>query len=40
MVTTKPCPRWLIWTAKWFGVFIMHVAILLVAGGVILALFS
>lgn len=38
MVTTKPCPRWLIWTAKWFGVFIMHVAILLVAGGVILAL--
>lgn len=38
MVTTKPCPRWLIWTAKWFGVFLMHVGILLVSAAVILGL--
>jgi hypothetical protein len=38
MVATKPCPRWLIWTAKWFGVFLMHVAILFVAAAVILGL--
>jgi hypothetical protein len=38
MVTTKPCPRWLIWTAKWFGVFAMHVAILLLSAVIILAL--
>ncbi|MBN2451264.1 MAG: hypothetical protein JXR77_12795 [Lentisphaeria bacterium] len=38
MVTTKPCPRWLIWLSKWFGVFAMHVAILAVAAAVILAL--
>jgi membrane protein implicated in regulation of membrane protease activity len=38
MVTTKPCPRWLIWTGKWFGVFFMHVVILFAAAAVILAL--
>lgn len=38
MVTTKPCPRWLIWSGKWFGVFLMHVVILLVSAVVILGL--
>lgn len=38
MVTTKPCPRWLIWTGKWFGVFLMHVAILLFSAAIILGL--
>jgi hypothetical protein len=38
LVTTKPCPRWLIWTGKWFGVFLMHVVILFVSAAIILAL--
>jgi len=38
MVTTKPCPRWLIWAAKWFGVFSMHVVILFAAAAIILGL--
>lgn len=38
MVTTKPCPRWLIWLAKWFGVFFMHIVILCISGAIILGL--
>jgi hypothetical protein len=38
MVTTKPCPRWLIWVSKWSGVFLMHVVILFVSAAIILAL--
>jgi hypothetical protein len=38
LVTTKPCPRWLIWVGKWFGVFLMHVMILFASAAVILAL--
>lgn len=38
MVTTKPCPRWLVWAGKWFGVFFMHVVILAISAAVILAL--
>lgn len=38
LVTTKPCPRWLIWVGKWFGVFLMHTIILLISAAIILAL--
>jgi hypothetical protein len=38
MVTTKPCPRWIIWVGKWLGVFIMNAAILVVSFLIILSL--
>jgi hypothetical protein len=38
MVTTKPCPRWVIWLGKWFGVFLMHAVILLISAGIIYGL--
>ena len=38
MVTTKPCPRWVIWLGKWLGVFLMNGAILVVSALVIFVL--
>lgn len=38
MVTTKPCPRWIIWLGKWLGVFLMNGAILAASALVIYAL--
>ncbi len=38
MVAVKPCPRWLVWTGKWFGVFVMHAGILILSAILILAL--
>lgn len=38
MVTVKPCPRWLVWLGKWFGVFLMHAIILTVSAAIIFGL--
>lgn len=38
MVTTKPCPRWVIWLGKWLGVFVMNGAILFVSALIIYGL--
>lgn len=38
MVVSKPCPRWLIWTGKWCGVFLMHIAIFAVSALIIFTL--
>jgi hypothetical protein len=38
MVTTKPCPRWVVWVGKWLGVVIMNGVILAVSALVIFGL--
>jgi len=38
MVIVKPCPRWKVWLGKWFGVLVMHTAILLVGAAIIYGL--
>jgi ABC-type transport system involved in multi-copper enzyme maturation permease subunit len=38
MVLTKPAPRWLVWTGKWLGVFLMQAFLFVVAALVVLAL--
>ena len=38
LVVSKPCPRWLLWLGKWFGIFAMHSVILLVSAAIVFAL--
>lgn len=38
MVTTKPCPRWIIWLGKWLGVFLMNAFILVISAIIIYGL--
>jgi len=38
MVVSKPCPRWILWMGKWFGVFLMHSIILIVSATIIYGL--
>jgi hypothetical protein len=38
MVTTKPCPRWVVWVGKWLGVVIMNSVILFISASIIYGL--
>ena len=38
LVVSKPCPRWLLWLGKWFGIFVMHSVILLVSAAIVFVL--
>ncbi len=34
LVLTSPVPHWLVWLGKWFGVFVLQAALLLIGAGV------
>ena len=38
LVVAKPCPRWILWCGKWFGIFGMHAIILIVSAIIIFSL--